>query len=273
MKNMEKYLKTQGALIEKALSRFLPKASETPGLIHEAMRYSALGPGKRIRPILTLAVSDLLDGKRARALIPACAIEMIHNYSLIHDDLPCMDNDDLRRGRATSHKKFSEATATLAGDGLLTEAFGLLATFPDPKKVQRLVCLIAQAAGSRGMIGGQISEKLFEGRVFDKAALDFIHINKTGKLIAASCLSGAIAASATAAEEKRIRKYGECIGFVFQIVDDILDGDGYLKLMSATEAREEAHRMTEKAKNELKPFGVKAKILSELADFLIQRVE
>ena len=258
-------------VVDEALDRFLPKTKEVPSLLHQAMRYSALSSGKRIRPILTLAVSDMLGGSRGNALIPASAIEMIHSYSLVHDDLPCMDNDDLRRGRPTCHKKFDEATAVLVGDGLLTEAFRLLGTYPDAKRAKRLTGVIAESIGSRGMIGGQFLDKIFENKTIDKITLDLIHVNKTGKLLANACLAGAISARATKAEEKRIFRFGETIGFVFQIIDDILDKDGYLQFMSVSEAREEASYLTSKAKAELKPFGKKAETLIKIAEFLGKR--
>ena len=178
--DINKYLDTRAVLIDESLDRFLPKVKELPTLIHEAIRYSTLGAGKRIRPVLTLAVSDMLGGSTKDALIPACAIEMIHSMSLIHDDLPCMDDDDFRRGSPTCHKKYGEAHAVLAGDGLLTEAFYLLSQYPDAKRSRRLVEVISFATGSRGMVGGQVSDKIFENQDIDKAALDFIHVNKTG---------------------------------------------------------------------------------------------
>jgi geranylgeranyl pyrophosphate synthase len=270
---LKKYLDSQARLIDKALDNFLPQAKEPPAMLHEAMRYSALGPGKRIRPILTLAAGEMLGGSQKKALIPACAVEMIHSYSLAHDDLPCMDDDDLRRGRATCHKKFSEAFAILAGDGLLTEAFRLLGSFPDAKRAKRLVEVIADAVGSRGMVGGQAAEIIFEGRQLDQAACDLIHINKTGRLIAASCLAGAIAAGAPKPQERRLWRYGECIGLAFQIIDDIMDQDGYLKFMSPSEAREAASILTQKAQAELRPFGRKSAVLTAIADHLGRRVE
>jgi geranylgeranyl diphosphate synthase type II len=269
--SINKYLKSQAKLIDQALDRFLPQAKEPPALIHEAMRYGALGVGKRIRPILTLAVSDLFKGSRPKAMIPACAIEMVHSYSLIHDDLPPMDNDDFRRGRVTCHKKYGEGYAILAGDALLTEAFSLLSKYPDAKKTKRLVEILSSAAGSRGMVGGQAAEMIFENQELDKATLDFVHINKTGKLLVAACLSGAVSAGASKRDEKRILRYAECIGFAFQIVDDIMDGDGYLKIMSPSEARKEVSCLTQKAQSALKPFGRKAKILIEIAEFLGKR--
>ena len=270
---IEKYLKTQGRLIDKALDRYLPKARLSPQLLHEGMRYSVFGGGKRIRPVLTLAASEMCGGLKERALIPACAIELVHSYSLVHDDLPSMDNDDYRRGRLTCHKKYGEANAILVGDGLLTETFHLLSRYPDPKKAVRLAQIVSEAAGSRGMVAGQIIEKLLEGKNIDLATTDLIHMNKTGKLIMASCLAGAVSAGASQAQERRVRRYGEYIGFAFQIVDDIMDKDGYLKFMSASEARKEVASLTQKARAELRSFGKKAGMLTALADFLGTRTK
>jgi len=270
---IETYLKTRAKEVDRSLDRLLPKAKEPPALIHEAMRYGTLGAGKRIRPILTLAVSDVLGGSKARALFPACAIECIHSYSLIHDDLPSMDNDDMRRGRPTCHKKFGEAYAILAGDGLLTEAFYLLGQFPDAKKSRLMVQVLGRAVGSQGMVGGQVVDKIFETKKIDQGMLDFVHMNKTGKLITAACQLGAISAGATKSQLSHIRKYGEYIGFAFQIVDDIMDKDGYLQFMSAGSAREEAALLTQKAQKELSGFGKKAEILLKIAEFLGSRVK
>jgi geranylgeranyl diphosphate synthase type II len=265
---LSSYLKTQAKVVDKALERFLPKAKQSPSLLHEAIRYSVFGPGKRIRPIMTLAVSEMCGGSLVRALIPACAVEMIHSSSLVHDDLPSMDNDDYRRGRLTCHKKYGEAYAILVGDSLLIEAFHLLSFYPDPKKASRLIQVISEATGSRGMVGGQTLDKMFEGKSFDLPTLNMIHVNKTGKLFVASCLAGAISTGISSSLEKRVRRFGEYIGFAFQIIDDIIDRDGYLNFMSESEARKEVARLTGKAQAELKPFGRKAKILCELADFL-----
>jgi len=270
---IKNYFKTQIKIIDKALDRYLPASRKSPAVLHEAMRYSVFGKGKRVRPLLALASSDLCGGSRERALIPACAIEMIPSYSLVHDDLPSMDDDDTRRGRPTCHKKYGEANAILVGDGLLTEAFHLLGRYPDPKKAVRLIQILAEAAGSRGMIAGQVIEKMLEGKDLNLPTTNLIHVNKTGKLIMASCLAGAVSAGAFPSQERHIRRYGEYIGFAFQIVDDIMDKDGYLKLMSASEARKEVALLTQKARAELRSFGKKADTLLTLADFLGARTQ
>ena len=226
------------ARIEQGLERVLPPVSERPERLCEAMRYSVLNGGKRVRPLLTLLVSDMLKGNAAEGLLPACAVELIHSYSLIHDDLPCLDNDEFRRGQLTCHKKFGEAVAILAGDALFTLAFQVLGEMKDPVKAKRIVCELAQAAGYQGMVGGQVLEMLCAKEDLDLPTLESIHIQKTGQLIRASCLAGAIAAGAAPQEEVRIVRFGEYLGFAFQIVDDILDGDGLLRFMGAHEAKD-----------------------------------
>ncbi|MBI4368579.1 MAG: polyprenyl synthetase family protein [Candidatus Omnitrophica bacterium] len=264
------YFKKHAAKIEQALDRFLPKPSQHLSKIHEAMRYSVLNGGKRIRPLLCLAVSDMLGGDPKEALIPACAIELIHAYSLVHDDLPCMDNDELRRGQPTCHKKFGEAIALLAGDALLTQAFHLLGELRDSKKVHRLLTRLALAAGTFGMVGGQVMDLFAAGRDLDLPALDAIHIQKTGQMIKISCLAGAIVAGADPKTEAHILKFGEYLGFAFQIVDDILDADGYLRLMSAHEAREKAREAIAKAKRALKGFDQNLHLI-QMTDFVLDR--
>jgi len=269
--SLNQYLKARQKLISRSLEYHLKKNRSVSPFLNKAVNYSVFGGGKRIRPILTLAINDLLNGSKERALIPACAIEMIHCSSLVHDDLPSMDNDDYRRGRLTCHKKFGEAYAILVGDSLFIDAFFVLSQYPDPAKARRLVQLIAEASGGRGMVGGQVVDKLFEGKEMEFPTLNLIHVNKTGRLFAASCIAGAISAGASRAQERRIRRFGEYIGVAFQVVDDIMDGDGYLNFMSESEARKEADQLTQKALAELKPFGKKAARLKELVFFLEKR--
>lgn len=256
--------------IETALDRFLPKPSQHSGLVHEAMRYSVLEGGKRIRPLLCLSVCEVLGGDEQEALIAGCAIEFIHSYSLIHDDLPCMDNDELRRGKPTCHKKFGEAIALLAGDALLTLAFETIAKLQDPKKSQRLTMELAQAAGTAGMVGGQVMELVTDPKEINLPMIDAIHILKTGQLIKTSCLAGAVIAGANPDEERHILKFGEYLGFAFQIIDDILDGDGYLRFMSAHEARDKAAEVIDQGKKELAGFKSNQKLTS-IADLILSR--
>ncbi|OGX03152.1 MAG: hypothetical protein A3G87_07250 [Omnitrophica bacterium RIFCSPLOWO2_12_FULL_50_11] len=258
------------ARLEAALDRVLPPADQNPAVLHEAMRYSVLDGGKRIRPLLAMAVCDMFGGDSEQILIPACSIELIHSYSLIHDDLPCMDNDEWRRGQLTCHKKYGEAMALLAGDGLLTLAFHLLGKLQDERKGQRLTRELAQAAGTFGMVGGQAMDLISGSLEMNLPTLDAIHINKTGQMIRVSGMVGAIMGGANQDAETRILKFGEYLGFAFQIVDDILDRNGYLHFMSAHKAREKASDLITKAKKELSSFKMNQRLL-EMADWIGNR--
>ncbi len=219
-------LKRHVAQVERGLDHYLPAATTRPSRLHEAMRYSLLAGGKRLRPVLTLATAELLGAANDSALPAACAIECIHTYSLIHDDLPCMDNDDLRRGRPTAHKQFDEATALLAGDALLTEAFVILSEHyaSTPTLAHALVRELASAAGSRRLIGGQMEDLLAEKKNNATAAeLEFIHLNKTAAMIEVSLVFGGFCAGANPAAIESLRTVGRHLGFAFQIIDDILD--------------------------------------------------
>ena len=210
--------------IEKGLDAWLPDIITAPGRLHEAMRYSVFAGGKRLRPRLTLAACEALGADPLEALAPAVAIEMIHTYSLIHDDLPAMDNDDLRRGRPTSHKVFGDAMAILAGDALLTEAFTVLAEQTKNRAlIPDLVRVISRAAGRAGMVGGQVADMAGEGKAAGLDLVKFIHLRKTAALIAASFECGALCAGADTSTAGRYRKAGETLGLAFQIIDDVLD--------------------------------------------------
>ena len=269
-RSLDTYFQKHITRLEATLERFLPKPSQHLAQIHEAMRYAVLDGGKRIRPLLCLAVSDMLGGDEDEALIPACAVELIHSYSLIHDDLPCLDNDEFRRGKLTCHKKFGEAIALLAGDGLLTLAFQTISKLKDSEKAHRILTEMSQAAGTFGMVGGQVMDIQSEKQEIDLPTLDAIHILKTGQLIKTSCLAGAVIAGAGKEIESHILRFGEYLGFAFQIVDDILDGDGYLRFMSSHEAREKTAEVIAKAKDELKGFKDNS-YLAQLADFILNR--
>jgi len=270
LRTLDIYFKKQTSRLETELDRFLPKPSRHFVQIQDAMRYSVLGGGKRIRPLLCLSVCEVLGGDEHEAMIVGCAIEFVHSYSLIHDDLPCMDNDELRRGKLTCHKKFGEAIALLAGDALLTLAFETLSKLKDPKKSQRLAMELAQAAGTAGMVGGQVMELVLDPKEIDLPTIDAIHILKTGQLIKTSCLAGAVIAGANSEQEHHILKYGEYLGFAFQIIDDILDGDGYLRFMGTHEARDKAAEVIEKGKKELAGFKNNQK-LDLIADLILSR--
>ncbi len=213
------YLQNRQSQVELALKDCLPSASTRPAVLHEAMRYCVLGGGKRIRPILCLATAEAFGIPAARVLSPAIAVELFHCSTLIHDDLPCMDDDDLRRGLPTCHIKFGEANAVLAGDALMIHAFQILAEHGNPLLSREL----AQAAGSQGVIAGQVEDLAAEGKTPNADLLEFIHYNKTAILIQAAVRMGAIAAGAAEDELENLSIFGEKIGFAFQIADDILD--------------------------------------------------
>jgi len=286
------FFEADRAQVEAALDSLLPPESAAPSVIHRAMRYSVFAGGKRIRPILCLETARIFSNSTREALAAACALEFIHTYSLIHDDLPALDNDDLRRGRPTCHKQFGEAMAILAGDGLLTRAFEVLAR-AEVSAEQRagLVREIATAAGTvNGMVGGQVADLEAGGKPIDPAMLEYIHRSKTAALICASVTAGAIAGGAGAEETERLRRFGENIGLAFQVVDDILDVEEssatlgktagkdqsqkkatYPALYGLERSRETARAFLARAHEELAPFGDRAQRLRELADYLVSR--
>ncbi|WP_421621549.1 (2E,6E)-farnesyl diphosphate synthase [Alkalilimnicola ehrlichii] len=292
---LERVSPTWRARVEQALDYWLPEAQTHPARLHQAMRYSALSGGKRLRPILVFATGQALGATPALLDGPACAVECIHAYSLIHDDLPAMDDDELRRGQPTCHKAFDEATAILAGDALQTLAFHILAH--DPAGVQnsrarlRMVEVLALAAGSRGMAGGQAIDLAATGQQLDVAQLEDMHIHKTGALIRASVQLGALAASPVDEELlQRLDHYGKCIGLAFQIRDDILDVEGetealgkargsdqrqakatYPALLGMREARETADRLVEDALESLEGLDQSADVLRGIAEYCIGR--
>jgi geranylgeranyl diphosphate synthase type II len=282
------------ALVDAALERWLPVQGERPPQVHEAMRYSVFAGGKRLRPLLVLLACEAVGGEPADALPAAAALELIHTYSLIHDDLPAMDDDDFRRGRPTCHKVYGEAMAILAGDGLLTEAFRVLADpgagrVPPARRLQ-IIAEIAEAAGSLGMVGGQATDILSEGRAIDRETLLDLHARKTGALIRVSIRAGGIAGGADAGSLAALTRYGEAVGLAFQIVDDILDIEGateemgktagsdarkhkatYPALFGLEPSRQDAARLLSEAKAALRPLGEKASPLAALADFVGNR--
>ena len=218
------YLRERQALVERELERRLPPAAERPAALHEAMRYGVLGGGKRLRPILCLAAAEAVGCGPERVVVPALALELLHDYTLIHDDLPGMDNDDLRRGRPTVHRVFGEANAILAGDALLTLSFEWLAGAALPGDTRsRLISELAEAAGHRGVIAGQVEDIAAEGRSATAESVDYIHRQKTGALIRAAVRMGAIAGEASEDDLAALTDYGEHVGVAFQIADDILN--------------------------------------------------
>lgn len=259
-------------LIEKTLMKLLPPANRYPAVIHEAMHYSVFPGGKRFRPVLCLAACETVGGKAADALLPAASLELIHCYSLVHDDLPSMDNDDERRGKPTCHRKFGEPAALLAGDALLTLAFQALSQAEPPVRAARLLAEISTSAGSYGMIGGQMAELIEGPGLLSLPKLDFISSHKTGKLIKACAVSGGIAGGASTPVIKRMNQYGEAIGLAFQFIDDLVDGNGYMRQMNSDEARTRVRDLIAYAKRAIHPFGKKAAKLHALADFLLERM-
>ena len=267
--DIKRYLKDRKVVIDKELDKLIPKQTEPPQIIHKAMRYSLEG-GKRARPILCMACAEACGGSFKRVIKIACAIEMIHAYSLIHDDLPSMDDDDYRRGRPACHKRFGIANAILTGDALLTFAFNILSEATEkPALNTGIIKEISRAIGTFGMIGGQALDISKDEK--DIPTLEYINIRKTGALIASSCKTGAMAAGAKEKDVNAMFKFGEYIGFAFQVVDDILDGEGVVKIWGPKEAHKQAARSVKKAKAFVSFFGQKAKPLFELADFILDR--
>ena len=264
------YLKQRQALINRALERSLPPATAYPPVIHEAMRYSVLGEGKRIRPILTLAATEAVGGALDEALPVACAVELVHAYSLVHDDLPAMDDDDMRRGRPSCHKQFGEAIGVLAGDALLTHSFQILVQQRRRPAVWLAIAhALAQGAGTFGMIGGQVAD--IDPKREALKTQEYILVHKTGALITAAVRMGALAGGATAAQLKRLTRYGECVGLVFQLVDDVLDHDGVAVAWGEDVTRQRAETLTREAQRVLAPLGTRAEPLRALAEFLLTR--
>ena len=278
--------------VDAALDRLLPPENARPLIIHRAMRYSVFAGGKRVRPILCLESARIFSADAAPVLPVACALECIHTYSLIHDDLPALDNDDLRRGQPTCHKKFGEAMAILAGDALLTLAFELLAGAPLPHERRvEIVGGIAAAAGTRdGMVGGQVADLEAERQQVTSEILEYIHRSKTAALIRASVVSGAIAGGAAKDDLTRLRAFGEQIGWAFQVTDDILDVEESSAALGKTAGKDQAQQKAtypalfglpkshafarELATNaiaELDAFGGRADHLRELGEFLVLR--
>jgi farnesyl diphosphate synthase len=282
------------ARTEEALERVLPVEAIAPSKLHGAMRYVTLGGGKRVRPMLAFAAGEAVGADAVRVEAAACAVELIHVYSLTHDDLPCMDDDDLRRGKPTCHRQFDEATALLVGDALQSLAFEVLADPGlglDPVVQVEMLAILARAAGSRGMCGGQAVDLDSTGRHLDLAELEFMHIHKTGALIQAAVLLGALASGSLAGEQRRrLQHYARCAGLAFQVMDDVLDAEAdtatlgktagkdaaqgkatYLSLMSAREARAYAQELMAEALDALTPFGTRGARLADIARFIVER--
>ena len=279
--------------IENVLADWLPSANITPQRLHEAMRYAVLGGGKRVRPLLAFAAGEVTGANADRVQHAAAAVELIHAYSLVHDDMPAMDNDALRRGKPTVHVEFDEATALLVGDALQSLAFDILTAQPlanDAATQLNMVQLLAQSAGSRGMAGGQAIDLDSVGKPLDLTELEFMHIHKTGALIRASVLLGAQCGTVDEATTAALDHYAKCIGLAFQVVDDVLDAEAstatlgktagkdaadnkptYVSLLGVARARELAQEMRTDAHKALANLGAPAERLRQLADFVVDR--
>ena len=299
---MQTYLYKQSEKINRALLSVLPKENEHPASLSEAMRYAVLSGGKRLRPILALAACEAVGGSQFEVMDAALALELIHNYSLVHDDLPCMDNDATRRGKPTCHAKFGEVTALLAGDALLTRAFQVLSRktedggrrvndggrrMEDPSSPRlrragggqrtedgkRLRCIywISEAVGYQGMVGGQHLDMEYGQKEVDLPTIEYINTHKSGALIAVCLKVGAYLGGGTPDQVESLYRYGKTVGLLFQIVDDIMDEQGYALVVGIHEAREEASKLLDQAKRELSSFGEKGRLLKQIADNIMTR--
>ncbi|HVE16895.1 MAG TPA: farnesyl diphosphate synthase [Chthoniobacterales bacterium] len=290
--DLKSYLSERAGSVDAALDRYLPKANTRPATIHRAMRYSLFAGGKRMRPVLALAAAEACGGDYVAALPAACAVECVHTYSLVHDDLPCMDDDDLRRGRPTSHKVFGEGIAVLAGDALLTQAFEILAQAAPASRypVAAMIRDLAIAAGSLKLVAGQVADLEGEGKKATRAQLRFIHECKTAAMIEVSLRLGAMSANATPAKLQALTVFGHNLGLAFQVIDDILDvtqtseklgksagkdlvaeKTTYPSVIGLEASKKEARRLTGAALTALKPFGAKGSTLRAVADYLLVR--
>lgn len=286
------YLDRTSASVNRALDRSLPSEKTRPATIHKAMRYSLFAGGKRLRPALVIATAEACGGKLDPALPYACAVECIHTYSLIHDDLPAMDNDDFRRGKPTNHKVFGEGIAVLAGDALLTQAFEIAAKAPKLKRytASEVVLEIAEASGSLQLIAGQVADLEGEGRKLSESELKYIHERKTSALLRCSARLGGMSANCSAAQLAALTDFGYHVGLAFQVIDDILDVTQsseqlgktagkdiaaqkatYPSILGLEKSRKIAARLTDRAFASLKPLGKKAAALEALAEYLLKR--
>lgn len=259
-------------MIDRALDAYLPSEKEEPHRLHWAMRYSVFSGGKRIRPIIVLESCAACGGNRARAVPAACAVECVHTYSLIHDDLPCMDDDAVRRGKPTCHKVFGEAGAVLAGDALLTLAFTIITEMDDDTVVARAVRELAGAIGPRGMVGGQAVDLEYASTKKNIEIVRYINRLKTAKLFEASAVLGALVARAPANHVTRMASFGSAFGMAFQIADDIADKEAYLTSAARRAIREEAKDLVAQAQAALKPFRTKAAPLIAFTGEILKKV-
>jgi len=290
--DLKGYLEARTAAVNRALDQFLPKASARPATIHKAMRYSLFAGGKRMRPALCLAAAAACAGSEAEAMPLACAVECIHTYSLIHDDLPAMDNDDFRRGKPTNHKVFGEGVAILAGDALLTQAFEIAAKSRGWPRYphQRIILELASASGSLQLIAGQVADLEGEGKNLSASQLKYIHERKTSALLCCSVRLGGMSANCSEQQLKGLTEFGYHVGLAFQIIDDILDVTQtseqlgktagkdtaaqkatYPSIVGLEKSRKIAKRLTDRAFSALEVFRGKAQALEALAGYLLNR--
>jgi farnesyl diphosphate synthase len=293
MSDFSSWVSTRQSLFEVVLKRLLPQAEATPQRLHAAMRYSVLDGGKRVRPLLAYAAGELSNAPNERVEIAAAAVELIHAYSLVHDDMPCMDDDVLRRGKPTCHVEYDEATALLVGDALQSLAFQLLSEHrlnDDPARQLQMVKLLAVASGSHGMAGGQAIDLASVGKQLTLPELEQMHIHKTGALIRAAILLGAHCGNLNQAQLDKLDHFGKCMGLAFQVVDDVLDSEAdtatlgktagkdadnnkptYVTLLGVPAAKKMATELHREALDALIEFGTAAQRLRELADFIVMR--
>lgn len=293
MFELETYLKQRAALVERALADSVPASNGPAARLSEAMRYSLLDGGKRLRPILALASSEAVGGTIEDAIAFACAVEMIHTYSMVHDDLPCMDNDDLRHGKPTNHKVYGDALATLVGDALLTDAFGVLAralAARSPAMAAATIAELSEAAGSAGMVAGQVIDLLGEGRTMNLEQLEYLHSKKTGALFLVSVRGGARLGGATPAQLESLTTYGRALGLCFQVVDDLLDVEAsteqmgkrtqkdhaagkntYPGIIGIEESRKLARDLERRAIGAIASLSNRAEPLRAIASFVVER--
>lgn len=292
MFQLDSYLKERARIVERALAGAVAAPQGPAARLFDAMRYSLLDGGKRLRPILALAACEAVGGDIANAMNFACAVEMIHTYSLIHDDLPCMDDDDLRRGRPTNHKVYGDAIATLAGDALLTDAFGLVARSlaARPPAMAAAIAELSEAAGSPGMVAGQVIDLLGEGRIMNLEQLEYLHSKKTGALFLVSVRGGARLGGATPAQLDSLTTYARALGLCFQVVDDLLDVEAsteqmgkrtqkdqaagkntYPGIIGVQESRKLARELEGRAIAAIASFGARAEPLRAIASFVVER--
>jgi len=293
--SLGEYLEARKKITDDALEKYLPGEENYPPVIFQAVRYSVFAGGKRLRPILCIAAAETVGGDIKSVLPIACALELIHTYSLIHDDLPALDDDDYRRGMLTSHKVFGEDMAILAGDALLTDAFRLMSEKKlmaglEPEKLLTVIHDIAEAAGCFGMVGGQVVDVQSEGKTVDREVLHYIHTRKTGAMITVAVKAGALLSNAGAAELNSLISYGQNIGLAFQVADDILNVEGdrevlgkgtgsdasrgkvtYPALMGLDESRKKAGELVENAISALKSFDHRAEPLRMIARYIVER--